>query len=83
YVQDVTGLHSGANPISGEFSVGAAGVWVEGGAFSGALREMTIASTILDVLRSVVALGNDLRFPLGGGLGAPSVLIAEMTVGGA
>jgi len=83
YVQDVTGLHSGANPISGEFSVGAAGLRVEGGAFSGALREMTIASTILDVLRSVVALGNDLRFPLGGGLGAPSVLIAEMTVGGA
>jgi len=83
YVQDVTGLHSGANPISGEFSVGAAGLWVEGGAFSGALREMTIASTILDVLRSVVALGNDLRFPLGGGLGAPSVLIGEMTVGGA
>lgn len=83
YVQDVTGLHSGANPISGEFSVGAAGLRVEGGAFSGALREMTIASTLVDVLRLVVALGNDLRFPVGGGLGAPSVLIAEMTVGGA
>ena len=83
YVQDVTGLHSGANPISGEFSVGGAGLRVEGGAFSGAVREMTIASTILDVLRSVVALGNDLRFPLGGGLGAPSVLVSEMTVGGA
>ena len=83
YVQEVTGLHSGANPISGEFSVGATGLRVEGGAFSGALREMTIASTLLDVLRSVVALGNDLRFPLGGGLGAPTVLVSEMTVGGA
>jgi PmbA protein len=82
YVQDVTGLHSGANPISGEFSVGATGLRVEGGAFSGALREMTIASTLLDVLRSVVALGNDLRFPLGGGLGAPTMLVSEMTVGG-
>jgi predicted Zn-dependent protease len=37
----------------------------------------------LDVLRSVVALGNDLRFPLGGGLGAPTLLVSEMTVGGA
>jgi len=83
YVQEVTGLHSGANPISGEFSVGATGLRVESGMFSGALREMTIASTLLDVLGSVVAVGNDLRFPLGGGLGAPTVLIAEMTVGGA
>jgi len=83
YVQEITGLHSGANPISGEFSVGATGLRVEGGTFSGALREMTIASTLLDVLGSVVAVGDDLRFPLGGGLGAPTVLIAEMTVGGA
>jgi PmbA protein len=83
YVQEVTGLHSGANPISGEFSVGATGLRIEDGDLSGALREMTIASTLLDVLRSVVALGSDLRFPVGSGLGAPTVLIAEMTVGGA
>jgi PmbA protein len=82
YVQEVSGLHSGANPISGEFSVGATGLRIEGGAFAGALREMTIASTLLDVLGSVIALGDDLRFPLGGGLGAPTVLISEMTVGG-
>jgi PmbA protein len=83
YVQEVTGLHSGANPISGEFSVGATGLRIEAGSFAGALREMAIASTLLDVLRSVVGLGSDLRFPVGGGLGAPTVLIAEMTVGGA
>jgi PmbA protein len=83
YVQEVTGLHSGANPISGEFSVGATGLRVEDGNLSGPLREMTIASTLLDVLGSVVALGNDLRFPLGGGLGAPTVVVAEMTLGGA
>lgn len=83
YVQEVTGLHSGANPISGEFSVGATGLRIEDGNLSSALREMTIASTLLDVLRSVLALGSDLRFPVGSGLGAPTVLIAEMTVGGA
>jgi PmbA protein len=83
YVQEVTGLHSGANPISGEFSVGATGLRVEGGQLSAPLREMTIASTLLDMLRSVVEVADDLRFPMGSGLGAPTVLVSEMTVGGA
>jgi PmbA protein len=81
YVQELSGLHSGANPVSGQFSVGATGLRVEDGALAAPLREMTIASTLLDVLRGVTALGSDLRFP-GGGLGAPTVLIGEMTVGG-
>jgi PmbA protein len=83
YVQDVTGLHSGSSSISGTFSVGAAGLRVEEGTFAGALREMTIASTLLDILKDVQTLGADLRFfPFGGGLGAPTVLVGEMTVGG-
>lgn len=81
YVQDVTGLHSGANPVSGEFSVGATGLRVEGGALAEPLREMTIASTLLELLKAVAAKGSDLRFP-GGGIGAPTVLVAEMTVAG-
>jgi PmbA protein len=81
YVQDVTGLHSGANPVSGQFSVGATGLRVEGGAFDGALREMTIASTLLDVLKAIVGVGSDLRF-MGQGIGAPTVLVGEMTVAG-
>jgi PmbA protein len=80
-VQEVSGLHSGANPISGEFSVGAVGLRVEGGALSEPLREMTIASTLLDVLKGITVVGSDLRF-LGGGLGAPTILVGEMTVGG-
>jgi len=83
YVQDVTGLHSGASSISGTFSVGAAGLRVEDGALAAPLREMTIASTLLDMLRAIQALASDLRFfPFGGGLGAPTVLVGEMTVGG-
>ena len=81
YVQDVTGVHSGANPVSGEFSVGATGLRVEGGALTEPLREMTIASTLIDMLKAVVAVGADLRF--GGAIGSPTVLIGEMTVGGA
>lgn len=84
YVQDVTGVHSGANPVSGEFSVGATGLRVEGGELGGSLREMTIASTLGDVLGSIVAVGSDLRFfPGGGAVGTPTLLIGEMTVAGA
>jgi len=82
-VQDLIGVHSGANPISGDFSVGVNGLMLEGGAPAGAVREATIASTVLDILRDVVAVGNDLRFlPFGGSIGTPTILIGEMTVAG-
>jgi len=82
YVQEVTGVHSGANPVSGEFSVGAAGLRVEGGALEEPLREMTIASTLQEMLRAVTSVGSDLRFR-GGSVGAPTLLLAEMSVAGA
>jgi len=79
-IQDVSGVHSGANPISGEFSVGATGLRITGGALGEPLREMTIASTIPDMLRAIVAVGSDLRFFTA--VGVPSILIGEMTVAG-
>ena len=83
YVQDVTGLHSGASSVTGDFSVGAAGLAIENGVLGRPLREMTVASTLLDVLRSVTVVGSDLRFfPFGGSLGAPTILVGEMTVAG-
>lgn len=83
YVQDLIGVHSGANPISGDFSVGISGLIVDGGAFSQPVREAAVASTITDILRSIVALGTDLRFfPFGGAVGSPTVLVGEMTVAG-
>jgi PmbA protein len=83
YVQEVTGVHSGANPVSGEFSVGATGLRTEGGALGEPLREMTIASTLLDMLKAVTAVGSDIRFfPGGGAIGTPTLLVGEMTVAG-
>ena len=83
YVQEVSGVHSGANPVSGEFSVGATGMRVDGGALGEPLREMTIASTIPEVLKGIVAAGSDLRFfPGGGAIGTPTLLVGEMTVAG-
>ncbi|HWC32706.1 MAG TPA: metallopeptidase TldD-related protein, partial [Actinomycetota bacterium] len=84
YVQDVTGVHSGANPVSGEFSVGATGLRVDGGALAAPLREMTIASTLPDVLKAIEAVASDVRFfPGGGAIGTGTVLVGEMTVAGA
>lgn len=82
-VQDLIGVHSGANPISGDFSVGVTGLIVEGGALGAPVREATVAGTILGILRDVVAVGADLEFfPFGGAIGAPTILIGEMTVAG-
>ncbi|MFN2557806.1 MAG: TldD/PmbA family protein [Nitriliruptorales bacterium] len=83
YVQDVAGLHSGANPVSGDFSVGVTGLAVRGGELSEPFREATVASTILDVLRSIVAVGSDLRFyPFGGAVGGSTLLVSDMAVSG-
>ena len=81
YVQEVTGVHSGANPVSGEFSVGAAGLRVEDGALGEPLREMTIASTLPEVLQHVEAVSSDIRFAAGG-IASPTILVGEMTVAG-
>ena len=79
-IQDVTGVHSGANAISGEFSVGATGLRISGGALGEPLREMTIASTVPEMLRDIVEVGEDLRWFAS--IGIPSVLVGEMTVAG-
>ncbi|HMC41130.1 MAG TPA: TldD/PmbA family protein, partial [Acidimicrobiales bacterium] len=60
-VQSVSGIHSGVNPVSGDFSVGAEGVLIRGGALAGPVREFTIASTLQRMLSGVVAIGADLE----------------------
>jgi PmbA protein len=83
YVMDVTGLHSGVNPISGTFSVGASGRLIEGGELGAPAREVTIASDLVAMLRSVQAVGSEARWlPFGGSVKAAPVLIGEMAVGG-
>lgn len=80
-IQDVSGVHSGANPVSGEFSVGATGLRIgPGGELAEPLREMTVASTLPEILRAVVAVADDLRFFAS--VGIPTVLVGEMTLGG-
>ncbi|MDP9234713.1 MAG: metallopeptidase TldD-related protein, partial [Actinomycetota bacterium] len=82
-VQDFHGVHSGANPISGDFSVGATGRLLKNGAPTQPVKEVTIAAPMLDILKGVVAVGDDLRWlPFGGSFGGATTLISEMTVAG-
>jgi PmbA protein len=83
YVMDVSGLHSGVNPASGTFSVGATGRLIEGGELGTPVRELTIASDLVSMLRAVRGIGSDARWlPFGGSVKAPALMISEMTVAG-
>ncbi|MEA2365699.1 MAG: PmbA protein [Thermoleophilaceae bacterium] len=83
YVTDVAGLHSGVNPVSGTFSVGAAGILIENGQLGRPVRELTIASDLVSMLKSVSAVGSETRWvPFGGSVKAPPVLVSEMAVSG-
>ena len=83
YVTDVAGLHSGVNPVSGTFSVGATGRLIEGGELGRPVREITIASDLVSMLKAVRGVGSDSRWvPFGGSVKAAPLLLEEMSVGG-
>ena len=79
FVTEVMGMHT-ANPISGDFSVGATGFWIEKGRKAYPVREITLAGNILDLMKHVDAVGSDLRFS--GRIGSPSLRIRELSIGG-
>jgi PmbA protein len=82
-VSDFHGVHSGANAVSGDFSVGATGHLLENGAIGQPVKEVTIAAPMLDILKSITAVADDLRWlPFGGSYGGASTLVSEMTVAG-
>ena len=81
YVQSVTGIHSGVNPVSGDFSVGAEGLMIQDGALGPPVREVTVASTLQRMLQSVVDIGDDLRW-LPGTAAGQTLAIADMQLSG-
>lgn len=78
-ITEVMGMHT-ANPISGDFSVGATGFLIEQGRPTVPVKGIAIAGNIVDIFRNVELTGNDLRFF--GAVGSPSLKIAELDVGG-
>ena len=83
YVNDVAGLHSGVNPVTGVFSVGASGRVIRGGALAEPVREFTIAGELVAMLGAVSAAGAEPRWvPFGGSVSTPPLLIGEMAISG-
>ncbi len=80
-VKGVSGLHSGVNPVSGDFSTGAEGLRIRGGVLAEPVREFTIASTIQRMLLGVQAVGCDLRWLPMRAAGV-TLVIGELTVSG-
>lgn len=78
-VLDTMGMHT-ANPVSGDFSVGAAGVWIEHGRACGPVREVVISGNLLGLFGNICMVGDDLRFY--GNIGAPSLLIENVDISG-
>ena len=81
FVRGVNGLHSGVNPVSGDFSVGAYGHKIRDGALAEPFSEATIASTLQRMLLDVVAIGGDFEF-LPGGSGMASIAIEDIALSG-
>lgn len=83
FVTDVAGLHSGVNPVSGTFSVGATGRLIRGGELDQPVRELTIASDLVGMLKAVSGIGSEARWvPFGGSVKAVPLLLSEMSIAG-
>ena len=81
YVTEVSGLHAGANPISGDFSLLARGFEVRGGERTRAVEQFTVAGNFYRLLEDVLSVGNDLTFE-GSPIGSPSVAVRALSVAG-
>ena len=70
----------GVNIVNGDYSRGAAGLWIEDGEIAYPIEEVTIAGNLKDMLAGIEMIGNDLEFR--GRMAAPTIRIAKMTVSG-
>ncbi len=80
-ITDISGLHAGANAVSGDFSLLSKGFLLQNGKKIRPVEQITLAGNFFQMLLNIRAMGNDLRFPKGG-MGSPSVDVGELSVAG-
>jgi PmbA protein len=78
-VEEVMGLHT-VDPISGDFSLGCSGAWIEKGEKVHSVKSIAIAGNLFELFRKIIGVGEDLRFF--GGVGAPSLFVKELLISG-
>ncbi len=80
-ITELAGLHSGANSISGDFSLAAKGFYIENGKKAYPVEQITVAGNYFELLKNIKAVGNDLVFPLSS-VGSPSVIVNKLSIAG-
>ena len=85
YITSLGGLHAGANPITGDFSLQSAGFMIEGGVKTVAVKSFTVAGNFYDLLKNITALANNCELPSAMGMtafGSPSVRVDGLSIAG-
>ncbi len=85
FINDLGGLHAGANPISGDFSLQSSGYLIENGKKTTHVKSFTVAGNFYDLLKNITALANNCKLPNALGVtafGSPTVLVEGLSVAG-
>ncbi len=85
YITDLSGLHAGANAITGDFSLQSSGFMIEDGKKTAYVKSFTVAGNFYDLLKNITALANNSQLPRAMGstaFGAPTVLVEGLSVAG-
>ena len=85
YINSLEGLHAGANPISGDFSLQSAGFLIENGVKTTHVKSFTVAGNFYDLLKNITALADNCHLPQALGktaFGSPSVLVEGLSIAG-
>ena len=80
-ITSVSGLHAGANPVSGDFSLLSKGYTIKGGKREKSVEQITVAGNFYEMLKNIRAFADDLTFP-GSAMGSPSADVGELSVSG-
>lgn len=85
YITELQGMHAGANPKTGDFSLGAAGFLIKDGKKESCVKGFTVAGNFYKLLKDIEAISNELEFTIPrvfSSFGAPCVLISEISIAG-
>ena len=82
YIYSLGGLHAGADPISGDFSLQSAGFMIENGVKTTAVKSFTVAGNFYDLLKNVRTVASNLELPGMGSFGSPSILVDGLSIAG-
>lgn len=80
-ITDFAGLHSGANSITGDFSLAAKGFYIEDGIKTHPVEQITVAGNFFTLLNNIEEIGSDLKFPMSS-VGSSSIVIKELSIAG-